>query len=164
MRGVPANRCRYGCANCRGATRRPGTSRPRGTRATSSTTSRPRPASMVRIRRARRRRQAQRQRLEGSEEEEERKLSAGGLGADLGGGPDDGTQHYGRSRDEYGNGQHFHQVFITNVLLWPDVVRGLRPSLVSLRDLHSVSLAQKGLVRIAFPPFPSTSLCCRVGF
>src|SRR5215203_4342277 len=55
--------------------------------------------------------ETERQRLEGSEEEEEGKLSRGGLGADLGGGPDDGTQHHGRSRDEYGNGQHFHPRF-----------------------------------------------------
>ena len=87
-----------------------------------------------------------------------------GSGADLGGGPDDGTQHHGRSRDEYGNGQHFHQVFITNVLLWPDVVRGLRPSLVSLRDLHSVSLAQEGVSANRFSSFPVdfTLLPCRL--
>jgi hypothetical protein len=50
----------------------------------------------------------------------------------------------------------FIQGFIANVLLSPDVVTGLRPSLVSLRDLLSVWLAQEGLVQIAFPPFPPT--------
>ena len=85
-----------------------------------------------------------------------RKLSRGRLGADVGRGPDDGTQHHGRGRDEHGNGEHFNPVFITNILLSSDVVTGLRPSLISLRDLLGVSLAQVGLVPIAFPPFPPT--------
>src|SRR5215211_2910538 len=45
------------------------------------------------------------------QEEEEGKLSRGRLGADVGGGPDDGTQHHGRGRDEYGNGEHFNPSF-----------------------------------------------------
>src|SRR5215216_7308782 len=49
--------------------------------------------------------------LHQGEEEEEGKLSRGRLGADVGGGPDDGTQYHGRSRNEYGNGQHFHPTF-----------------------------------------------------
>src|SRR5215213_6642895 len=44
----------------------------------------------------------------------------------------------------------FIQGFITDVLLSPDVVTSWRPSLVSLRDFLSGSLAQEGLVQIAF--------------
>ena len=146
------------CANCRRATRRLGTSRPRGKRPTSSTTSRPWPASMVRIRRARRRHRDRTSAPRGQRGTGRREPVPRWARGRSRRGPDEGTQHHGRSRNEYGNGQHSH------VLLSPDVVTCLRPSLVSLRDLLSVSLAQEGLVQIAFPSFPPTSVFRRVGF
>src|SRR5215208_6039921 len=52
----------------------------------------------------------------------------------------------------------FIQVFITNVLLSPDVVTGLRPSLVSLRDLLSVSLARFSSFPVDFSLLPCRHL------
>ena len=90
------------------------------------------------------------------EEKEEGQLGAGGLGAEIGGGQMTGPNIMAGAATSMVTANALIQVFITSVLLSPDVVRGLRPSLISLRDLLGVSLAQEGLVQIAFPPFPLT--------
>src|SRR5215217_3822517 len=48
----------------------------------------------------------------------------------------------------------FIQVFITNVLLSPDVMTDLRPSLVSLRDPLGVSLARFSSFPVDFSHLP----------
>src|SRR5918994_5161233 len=101
--------------------------------------------------------QPEKDRLHQREEKEEGQLGAGGLGAEIGEGQMTGPNSMAGAATSTVTANTFIHVFITNILLSPDMVTGLRPSLGSLGHLLSVSLAQEWLVQITFPPFASGS-------
>src|SRR5829696_1021131 len=107
--------------------------------------------------------ETERQRLQGSEEEEERKLSRSGLGADLGGGPDDGTQHHGRSRDEYGNGQHFHPSFHYECPPFAGRGEGLASEVCIFTRSPLCLACSRRVSADRFSSFPVDFSLCRVG-